>query len=827
MEYSDQRESKGRWFCSSVLDATAADSSAQYENYTISVKSETEQLELSDLELENLITMESNRGEVLLRKMNCLKGERDELKRECEELKASQRKTDSNTLSLSVVEEIKQELQHERSLNANLRLQLHKTQEANSELILAVQDLEQLLEQKNTQIACPNCTKICIKQPIQDISEMNFAEGNSNVHVSECEELFETTSDGDDEQYQLDVLVNRDDKVDSDLKNNIDVYKVHQEDLQMQMEKLALKYEILKQENADLLSKLEQARQEEIINQQRDCSENSATISDLKEQINVLKNELQERSRAYDASLEVITNENFKQQKRAKEAEDALWMTRLHNAKITERLQEEFEILAGEITSTFHMNEKLAIQALAEANEIHLQKCHLEEQLEQNKADIAVLQERHEVEVKELSNLVDLKTKEIGRLQKKSEASDNQNKMGEAKIKALSENIFTLKTEVQKLSAEKVQLCEQIAVNKKSVTEIEQLKDFSAEVEKTLYEKNLESEVLKNELASMREEADKLEKGIYKLQQLVEEKEMLIKSLNSEIEIIKERSRAMSLEEEIEKKNLLKQICHLQSDLKRKDDTTTILEKKLQEKITRSTNSGVNMKTGSSRNKRNKTGSATQSSSDVTVLYEKIKLLEEKLKLKDAKLENTMTSFLNREKHLNHRIEELERDLLRCDKEGMQNIKHNLDGDCAISIDNELALSHEIISLEGEEEDSKSNKCNQNNLAEMLIQEQQNVKYNQDGDCAISIDNELTLSHEDTTLEKKEQDSKPKKCSRYNLTEMLHEMAMLRENNKSTEAELKEMQQRYTQISLRFAEVEGERQQLVMTVRNLKNAQKI
>ncbi|KAG0474671.1 hypothetical protein HPP92_014357 [Vanilla planifolia] len=537
---------------SSVLDATAADSSAQYENYTISVKSETEQLELSDLELENLITMESNRGEILLRKMNCLKGERDELKRECEELKASQRKTDSNTLSLSVVEEIKQELQHERSLNANLRLQLHKTQEANSELILAVQDLEQLLEQKNTEIACQNCTKICIKQPIQDISEMNFAEGNSNVHVSECEELFETTSDGDDEQYQLDVLVNRDDKVDSDLKNNIDVYK----------------------ENADLHSKLEQARQEEIINQQRDCSENSATISDLKEQIKVLKNELQERSRAYDASLEVITNENFKQQKRAKEAEDALWMTRLHNAKITERLQEEFEILAGEITSTFHMNEKLAIQVLAEANEIHLQKCHLEEQLEQNKADIAVLQERHEV-----------------------------------------------------------------------------------------------------------------------------------------------KSR----------------------------------------------------------------------------------------------------SYQTWEKHLNHRIEELERDLLRCDKEGMQNIKHNLDGDCAISIDNELALSHEIISLEGEEEDSKSNKCNQNNLAEMLIQEQQNVKYNQDGDCAISIDNELTLSHEDTTLEEKEQDSKSKKCSRYNLTEMLHEMAMLRENNKSTEAELKEMQQRYTQISLRFAEVEGERQQLVMT----------
>lgn len=37
------------------------------------------------------------------------------------------------------------------------------------------------------------------------------------------------------------------------------------------------------------------------------------------------------------------------------------------------------------------------------------------------------------------------------------------------------------------------------------------------------------------------------------------------------------------------------------------------------------------------------------------------------------------------------------------------------------------------------------------------------------------------------------------------------------------EAELKDMQERYSEISLKFAEVEGERQQLVMKVRNLKN----
>jgi len=54
----------------------------------------------------------------------------------------------------------------------------------------------------------------------------------------------------------------------------------------------------------------------------------------------------------------------------------------------------------------------------------------------------------------------------------------------------------------------------------------------------------------------------------------------------------------------------------------------------------------------------------------------------------------------------------------------------------------------------------------------------------------------------------------------------LSELVTLKERNKTMENELKEMQERYSEISLKFAEVEGERQQLVMTLRNLKNARK-
>jgi prefoldin subunit 5 len=50
------------------------------------------------------------------------------------------------------------------------------------------------------------------------------------------------------------------------------------------------------------------------------------------------------------------------------------------------------------------------------------------------------------------------------------------------------------------------------------------------------------------------------------------------------------------------------------------------------------------------------------------------------------------------------------------------------------------------------------------------------------------------------------------------------ELDSLKEMNKAMQQELNELHERYSEISLKFAEVEGERQQLVMTVRTLKNA---
>ncbi|XP_010667558.2 MAR-binding filament-like protein 1 isoform X2 [Beta vulgaris subsp. vulgaris] len=70
----------------------------------------------------------------------------------------------------------------------------------------------------------------------------------------------------------------------------------------------------------------------------------------------------------------------------------------------------------------------------------------------------------------------------------------------------------------------------------------------------------------------------------------------------------------------------------------------------------------------------------------------------------------------------------------------------------------------------------------------------------------------------DTCTEKKVTDSQA--------SDLLTEVALLKDKNKTMEDELREMQEKYSDVSLKFAEVEGERQQLVMTIRNLRNGQK-
>ena len=58
------------------------------------------------------------------------------------------------------------------------------------------------------------------------------------------------------------------------------------------------------------------------------------------------------------------------------------------------------------------------------------------------------------------------------------------------------------------------------------------------------------------------------------------------------------------------------------------------------------------------------------------------------------------------------------------------------------------------------------------------------------------------------------------------INELIKDMLELKARHAAVETQLKEMHDRYSQLSLDFAEVEGERQKLVMTLKNNRGLKK-
>ncbi|RWW64600.1 hypothetical protein BHE74_00028150, partial [Ensete ventricosum] len=254
----------------------------------------TRKVEESGLELQTLrkqIVKESRQRQDLSREISRMKEERDALRRECEELKPSQKRNTvgEKDLAGSQLEEVKQELDHERNLNSSLRLQLQKTQEANSELLLAVRDLDDLLEKKNR----------------------------------------ETPS-----------------------------YMNDQKELEMQLERLASDYEILKQENHDISSKLEQQ-----LRIHHECSEHSAIIHDLEAHVERLEKELQTQ-----------TQSRVEQEKKAIRAEEALRKAKWKFASTIERLHEQLKRLSSQASFAFYEADKLQLELKDRSEELERYK---------------------------------------------------------------------------------------------------------------------------------------------------------------------------------------------------------------------------------------------------------------------------------------------------------------------------------------------------------------------------------------------------------------------------------------------------------------------
>lgn len=615
------------------------------------------QADISELELQTLrkqIVKESKRGQDLSREIVSLKEERDALKsfhRRMDDAKVRNRLQSEGGDLRSLVEEIRQELTYEKDLNANLRLQLQKTQESNTELLLAVRDLDEMVEEKNREI-------------LNLSSKMGSSENAEELRGT----LLKNETDDDEEQKALEELVKEHSNAKEtylleqkimDLYGEIEIYRRDKDELEMQMEQLALDYEILKQENHDMSYRLEQSQLQEQLKMQYECSSPSAaineleatieslenelkkqsnefsgslaTIRELETHINSLEEELEKQAQAFETDLEALTRAKVEQEQRAIQAEQALRKTRWKNASTAERIQEEFKRLSVQMTSTFDANEQVAAKAIMKANELQLQKSQLEEMLQKVREETKSLKDYYEAQIHELSNQIDTKAYQIEQMvveiDNKSKQLEHQKQHVKELRRALSEETEMLKAEIKRLTEDNICLCEKTEQQEKLQAELEQMTTSVKESEILLQSGNTKRIELESTIALLKKEVEKSQEELNRMRHLKNEQEATIGVLQSEMETLKAHSDEMKhslFEDEDEKERLRKHVFQLKNELKKRDDAVTSMEKKLKDSNGRTAVSDATKTTV----KNNRSPPGPRGSKEVAGLREKIKLLE-------------------------------------------------------------------------------------------------------------------------------------------------------------------------------------------------------
>lgn len=747
------------------------------------------QLEVSELELQTLrkqIVKEGKRGQDLSREIVILKEERDSLRMECEKLRVkSTNKIELEDKKIEVLlEEMKEELNHEKELNVNLQLQLQKTRESNNELILGMRDLEEMLEQKNG-------------ERVYLYDRSRFSENTEGFYnsISKCESE-------DEEQKALEKLVKQHSNANEtylleqkviDLYSEVEFYKREKDELEMHMEQLALDYEILKQENHGMSYKVEQCELQEKLDMReewtpsstvvelethiehldrelkqrsKDFSDSLSSIKELEAHNQALEEELEQQAEKFVADLEDITRAKIEQEQRAILAEEDLRKTKWRNANTAERLQEELKRLSMQIASTFDANEKVAAKAVAETIELQLQKIELDEKLASTIKELQSVQKEYEAKLCELSSVVDLQTSQIEQmfleLHTKSKLLDQQ-EIQKGVCESLSREILLLKYEIERLTRENRSLKESDSV---------------------IHNKYMERNELVTTIALIMKEGNKFQNELNRARHRKVEYEISMGCLQTELEVLRDQYSDLKhslVEGEIEKDKLRHQVFQLNDDLKKVKEFNGVDMLWYGEEHT-SACDGIEASIES----KNYTPSES-SPREVAALKEKVELLERQISSKEEAIESLASRISEKAVDFQHTIEELENKL------------------------EEVVPTSTFQELSG---------CRSNMKRISFIPKGTVVNQGQNTNAG-SVGRNDRISAE-TELQACEHDDDNNNCDNFST-----ELALLRERNKLMESELKEMQERYSEISLKFAEVEGERQQLVMTLRSLKNYKKV
>ncbi|KAH9775562.1 C2 NT-type domain-containing protein [Citrus sinensis] len=767
------------------------------------------QADLSELELQTLrkqIVKESKRAQDLSREVISLKEEKDLLKLDCEKLKTFQKRMDEakvrNKLHFQggdpwvLLEEIRQELSYEKDLNANLRLQLQKTQESNAELILAVQDLDEMLEQKN-----------------KDISNHSNKSGSYDNAKELRRNISKSQTDDDEDQKALEELVKEHRDVKEtylleqkimDLYSEIEIYRRDKDELETQMEQLALDYEILKQENHDISYKLEQSQLQEQLKMQYECS-SIGNGSEPETQVESLENELKIKSKDLSDSLAIINELETHIEGLASELKKQSREFSNFQATIKE-LESQIEALGNELKE----QSKGYSDSLATIKELEAYIKNLEEELEKQaqvyEADLEVVtrakveQEQRAIQAEETLRKTRLKNantaerlqEEFRRLSVQMASSFDANE--KVAMKALAE--------ASELRMQKRHLEEMI--NKASEEALSLRDDYETKLCQLSNQLNVKTDQIEQMLKEINNLSNQLEEQKKHDEEDSGALSLEIQQLKADTEKLMMDNKSLSEEAE-QKESLRVELAQMK---------TTVKEYELL--IQRANRERDELESTIALVKKEAESSVEEVQRIQRIEDEKeaaVELLKSELELLKVQCHNLKQALVE---------DESEKEKLR--KQAFQ-LKGDLKKkeDALNSLEKKLKDSNRRASVsDGTRTTLRNNKSapGQIKSKEIALEASTNSFVEKEKDLKNKIEDD-----DDISIEK---DVKPSTTNNEecNINDTLIELDSLKEKNQCMESELKDMQERYSEISLKFAEVEGERQKLVMTLRNLKNAKK-
>ncbi|KAE9617361.1 hypothetical protein Lal_00034537 [Lupinus albus] len=479
----------------------------QKEASSLTRKAEVSEVALQSLQ--KLLEKECSRAQNMSRQIFSLREERDMFKTKYEQVKSQQNLSNETETSKKLQSEIedtrlqleaaKEELICEKEFNVNLRLQLQTTQNATSELLLAVRELEAMLEQKK-------------------------------------KEILENTK-GQDNTTELNLL-----KKIADQNSEIDIYHRQCEQLNDHINELTMEYEHLKKENLHITLRFKQGqaqqimledenstylatieqlesqveRLEEKIKKQADeFSESLVCITELENQVNDLERELKVQAENIQEELHAMECAKIEQEERAILAEETLKKTRHDNTLTSERFRDEYKRLSVEMAMKVEENEKMTIKANAESDELRKQNKLLEEKLQKCKEELRLMTNQNELKLQELLNQIDSKGKTIEmmsqELENVSEQFEDVQKYSDEKEEAFSKLMIENYALSKGKPTEKVtKIIMQENKNEDTIlgtllSQVETFKIQHSELKDSLHKEQVEKENMKKHISKLGE----------------------------------------------------------------------------------------------------------------------------------------------------------------------------------------------------------------------------------------------------------------------------------------------------------------------------------